>query len=141
MKLKLTVDGKLYEVEVDVADDQQPHPGYVPPARHASDAPGQGLAGKGPVDTSTAVAQNGSPAAPAEKQVEENKVCRSPVSGVVVRVQAQVGQSIQIDDVLIVLEAMKMETVITAPIAGKIAKLNVEAGAAVHADQILVEFD
>jgi methylmalonyl-CoA carboxyltransferase small subunit len=60
---------------------------------------------------------------------------------VVVRVAVQVGQTIQVNDVLLVLEAMKMETVITSPLAGKAAKVNVTAGAAVQAGQVLVEFE
>jgi methylmalonyl-CoA carboxyltransferase small subunit len=59
---------------------------------------------------------------------------------VVVRVSAQVGQAIQANDVLLVLEAMKMETVITSPVAGKVARVNVNAGDAVQAGQVLVEF-
>jgi len=59
---------------------------------------------------------------------------------VVTRVSAQVGQSIQVNDVLLVLEAMKMETVITSPLAGKVARINVNAGDAVQAGQVLVEF-
>jgi methylmalonyl-CoA carboxyltransferase small subunit len=39
-----------------------------------------------------------------------------------------------------VLEAMKMETVITSPIAGKVARVNVNVGDAVQAEQVLVEF-
>ena len=44
----------------------------------------------------------------------KNKVCRSPVSGIVVKVAAQLGQKLQAGDILLVLEAMKMETNITA---------------------------
>ena len=62
---------------------------------------------------------------------DESKLCRSPISGVVVRISAQVGQTIQVHDVLMVLEAMKMETSITSPIAGKVAKVNVHVGDAV----------
>ena len=51
---------------------------------------------------------------------------------VIVRISAQVGQSIQVNDVLMVLEAMKMETVITSPMVGKIAKVNVHFGDAVQ---------
>jgi methylmalonyl-CoA carboxyltransferase small subunit len=40
-----------------------------------------------------------------------------------------------------VLEAMKMETVITAPIAGKIAKITRAAGDPVKAGQVLIEFE
>src|SRR5262245_33895619 len=73
--------------------------------------------------------------------IDESKVCRSPSSGVVVRVPAQVGQAIQVNDVLLVLEAMKMETVITSSVAGKVAKVNVNLGDAVQAGQVVVEFE
>jgi methylmalonyl-CoA carboxyltransferase small subunit len=72
---------------------------------------------------------------------DESKVCRSPIAGVVVRVSAQVGQAIQVNDPLLVLEAMKMETVITSPIAGKVAKVNANPGDAVQPGQVLVEFE
>ena len=72
---------------------------------------------------------------------DEGKVCRSPFSGTVSKISAQAGQTIQVNDVLLVLEAMKMETVITAPIAGKVAKINVNVGDAVQQGQVLVEFD
>jgi methylmalonyl-CoA carboxyltransferase small subunit len=71
----------------------------------------------------------------------ESKVCRSPLAGTVARIPVQVGQTIHINDVLLVLEAMKMETVITAPIAGKIAKINANVGDFVQGGQVLVEFE
>jgi methylmalonyl-CoA carboxyltransferase small subunit len=73
--------------------------------------------------------------------VDEGKVSRSPISGVVVRVPVQVGQTIQVNDVLLVLEAMKMETVISSPVAGKVARIHVNVGDAVQAGQVLVEFE
>ena len=72
---------------------------------------------------------------------DESKVCRSPFSGTVARVSAQIGQTIQVNDVLMVLEAMKMETVITAPVAGKVAKINANVGDAVQQGQVLVELE
>ncbi len=69
------------------------------------------------------------------------EVCRSPIAGVVRRVSAQVGQAIQANDVLLVLEAMKMETVITSPVAGKVARVNATVGDAVQSGQVLVEFE
>ena len=57
-----------------------------------------------------------------------------------VRVAAQVGQTLQVGDVLLVLEAMKMETSVTAPVAGTVAAIKVNAGESVQAGQILVEF-
>ena len=89
------------------------------------------------------VPASSAPAAAAEdsKPVNEEKVCRSPVSGIVVRVAAQVGQSLQPGDILLVLEAMKMETNITAPRAGKIAAIRVNQGDSVQAGQVVAEFE
>jgi len=128
LKLKITVDGKVFEVDVEVAEPEQRQPGYVPPLGQARvPAP---LPAAGPSAQATGTAP-----------VNESKVCRSPISGVVVRVSAQVGQTIQVNDVLMVLEAMKMETVITSPIAGKITKVNSAQGDAVQGGQVLVEFE
>ena len=87
------------------------------------------------------------PAAPApgarrrRAPVNEEKVCRSPISGIVVRVTAQPGQQIQVGDGVLVLEAMKMETDITAPVAGKVSQINVKVGDSVKGGQVLVEFE
>ena len=121
MKLKITVDGKLYEVEVEASEPEAPHPAYVPP-----------------------VGQARVPAAappPSPVSGDDSKVCRSPIAGTVVRVAAQSGQAIQTGDVLLVLEAMKMETNITAPLAGKVAEVKVQQGDAVQSGQVVVEFE
>lgn len=68
-------------------------------------------------------------------------MCRSPVSGIVVRVAAQVGQTLQVGDVLLVLEAMKMETSVTSPVAGKVAAIKAAQGESVQNGQIVVEFE
>ena len=129
MKLKLTVDGKLYEVEVEVDEPESPRPGYVPPPGHV----------RAPAETSPASepAASGGP----ETVADESKVCRSPVAGVVVRVTARVGQEIAASDALMVIEAMKMETEITSPKAGKIAKINACPGDSVKNAQVLVELE
>jgi methylmalonyl-CoA carboxyltransferase small subunit len=129
VKLKITIDNKIYEVEVEAAEPEVPQglPGsYVMhsatvrvPAVPAASAP---------------VAANGGP-------VNEEKVCRSPISGIVVRVVASQGQQIQTGDTLLVLEAMKMETNITAPAVGKIARVNAAEGDSVQGGQILIEFE
>ena len=77
MKLRITIDGKVYEVEVDVSEPEPPHPGYVPPAAQTR------------VPTAKPVAAP--PVQPSAAPVaDETKVCRSPIAGVVVRVSAQV---------------------------------------------------
>ena len=128
MKLKITVDGKTYEVEVEASEPEAPQPGYVPPATQT-----RVPAAKPPPAAA--------PRATAAPVADESKVCRSPIAGMVYRVSAQVGQTIQVNDVLLVLEAMKMETVITSPLAGKVAKVNVNPGDAVQVGQVLVEFE
>ena len=128
MKLKITVDGKIYEVDVEAGEPEQPHPSYVPPVGQA----------RTPTPHCRTAAAAGKPS---QSVADESKVCRSPMSGVVVRVSAQVGQQIQANDVLMVLEAMKMETVVTSPIDGKIAKVNVNAGDSVQSGQVLIEFE
>jgi biotin carboxyl carrier protein len=127
LKLKITVGGKVYEVEVEVADPALPQPSYVPPAPQTR-LPAASPATPAPRPSSTPVA-------------DEAKVCRSPCAGVVVRVSAQVGQAIEVNDVLLVLEAMKMETAITSPIGGKVAKVNVQFSDSVQGGQVLVEFE
>lgn len=132
MKLNITIDSKIYEVDVEVAEPEAPttlpqHFGGL----NIGSAPLRVPAGVAPV----------APPAGDGKPVNEEKVCRSPVSGIVVRVAAQVGQQLQPGDILIVLEAMKMETNITAPSAGKIAVLRVAQGESVQAGQIVMEFE
>lgn len=129
MKYRLTIDGKTYEVELEPIDQETQRPEYasLPTAASRATFPPPG-------------AQPIASAAPSGS-VDDDKVCRSPVAGVVVKVAAQVGQSIQANDVLMILEAMKMETTITSPVAGKVAKVNAAAGDSVQGGQVLVEFE
>jgi methylmalonyl-CoA carboxyltransferase small subunit len=125
VKLKITVDGKIYEVEVEASEPE--------PAPVASPLPPVRL-------PATAMVPPPAPAA-AQPVADEGKVCRSPISGTVVRVTAQPGQAMQVGDILLVLEAMKMETNITAPVAAKVARLGAAVGEAVKTGQVLVEFE
>jgi methylmalonyl-CoA carboxyltransferase small subunit len=70
---------------------------------------------------------------------DESKLCRSPIAGVVVRVAAEVGKPVKAQDPLVVLEAMKMESSITAPRDGTPAVVHVKPGDAVKAGEVLVE--
>jgi methylmalonyl-CoA carboxyltransferase small subunit len=124
VKLKITVDGTTYEVEVEASEPEVPRPAYTPAGRAAAPPP--------------VVAPP--PRAAGAPVADETKVCRSPISGTVVRVAAQPGQSLQIGDVLLVLEAMKMETNITAPVVAKVSKVTAQVGEAVQTGQVLVEF-
>ena len=130
MKLKITVDGKVYEVDVEVFEPDPTGPVYVPPVGSAR------IPAAAPAPAAVPPASSG--AAPV---ADESKVCRSPIAGTVAKVPIQAGQTIKANDVLVVLEAMKMETVITAPIAGKVARINAKVGDFVQGGQVLVEFE
>ena len=131
MKLNVKIDGKLYEVEVEAVEPEH----SVPQTRFfvTGNSPAAAAA---PVALAPAVASQ----APATS-ADESKVCRSPVSGIVIKVAAKEGQDFQPGETIMVLEAMKMETNITAPGAVKIAKLLVKEGDSVQSGQALVEFE
>ncbi len=129
MKLQIAIGGKAYEVEVDVEGGEE-HlgvPGHLP-------------AGTGTIQ-STRVPTAPRPHSPSEVDADESRVCRSPVAGIIVRVCVHPGEALQLDDLLVVLEAMKMETSVTAPIAGKVKAVKVGPGEAVKLNQVLVEFE
>ncbi len=121
MKLKVTVNGTVYDVEVDVEEEPVPTLGSI------AFGPSFGA----PVVAPTAPSHLSAPA-------NEEKVLRAPISGTVTRVVAEAGAPVRIGDVLLVLEAMKMETEITAPADGTVAEIAVEPGEAVTGGQILV---
>ena len=131
MKLQIAIDGKTYELDVEVIeDDAVPrHPNYgpyMPIASTVQSAPAPQAPAEAPA---------------AEANVDEAKVSRSPVAGVVIKVNVEPGQELKTDDLMMVLEAMKMETNVTAAITGKVKAVRVQAGDAVKMNQILVEFE
>jgi methylmalonyl-CoA carboxyltransferase small subunit len=121
LKIQVVIAGKTYEVEADVEGDND------------------SLAGASPVQSVLlpTVPRRGS----SNGGDAESKVCRSPVAGIVARVCVQPGQQLQQDDLIVVLEAMKMETSVTAPMSGKVKSVNAAPGEAVKLNQILVEFE
>jgi methylmalonyl-CoA carboxyltransferase 1.3S subunit len=123
VKLKITIDGETYEVEVEAVEPESSPAlprGYV---------------------TESATVRVPAAPPPVARPIDDGKVCRSPINGVVVRIVVQAGQTIQVGDILLVLEAMKMETNITAPAAGKVAAIKVGAGESVQAGQVVAEFE
>ncbi|HET9655109.1 MAG TPA: biotin/lipoyl-containing protein [Kineosporiaceae bacterium] len=120
MKLKVTVNGTVYDVAVDVEEEPPPTIGAL--------AFGPVMA---PVKLPQAPQHLSAPAS-------EEKVLRAPISGTVTRVVADAGAEVEPGQVLLVLEAMKMETEITAPAAGTVAEVHVVPGEAVAGGQILV---
>jgi methylmalonyl-CoA carboxyltransferase small subunit len=133
VKLNISVDGKTYEVDVEVQEEDHGRAlgGYIPP--HPTSSPV--VVPSAPV--APVAAGSRAPAA----GVDEAKVCRSPIAGIVIKINAQIGQQLQANDLLLVLEAMKMETNVTAPVAGKVKDIFVRPGDGVTVNQVLVEFE
>jgi len=130
MKLQILIDDRMYEVEVEVAEED-----YSPQAQDNRPAPSTATI------QSTVLRTPPKPGSSLESGVDESKLCRSPVAGIVVRVNVQPGQELQVNDLMVVLEAMKMETNVTAPISGTLKSVNVSPGDAVKINEILVDFE
>jgi biotin carboxyl carrier protein len=61
----------------------------------------------------------------------------APMVGKILKVEKQVGESVEEDEVVLVMEAMKMEIPIVAPVSGVLKELKVSVGQAVEAEQEL----
>ena len=71
----------------------------------------------------------------------QDSLVKSPMNGVVVKISANVGDQVEAGQVILVLEAMKMETEVAAPMAGKLSRIEVSAGQVVGAQQLLFEVE
>jgi len=66
---------------------------------------------------------------------------KSPLPGNVFKVMVEVGQTFKEDDVLLIMESMKMENNILAEFNGKITKICTPVGTAVLQDEVLFEYE
>lgn len=119
MKLKVTVNGTLYTVDVEVEPEERPGLGSLMSPRHS---------GPTPVAPTSASVQ----------ATSKNSVV-APLAGSVAKVLVAEGDEIAEGQVVVLLEAMKMETEITAPHAGTVIAVHVAPGDAVQGGQALLE--
>ncbi|MBI5473036.1 MAG: acetyl-CoA carboxylase biotin carboxyl carrier protein subunit [Ignavibacteriae bacterium] len=128
-KLLITVNGKRYEVDVEVVQDDdaiQAQPPFRPPVRTMDSY-------VTPVTT---------PLPPKSKpSAAEKKTLASPINGVVLEIPVKEAQAVKENDVLFVLEAMKMKTNISSPQTGKIKSIKVKVGDTIEAGQALLMFE
>jgi len=119
--LRVTIQGKVYEVTVESLDQGGlPASATPPPVAAASVA----------ASPSSASATAVSTGAPGEVP--------SPLSGKVVAIQVTPGHAVKQGDELIVLEAMKMNTYIYAPKDGTVAEVLTNVGDAVAEGQVVI---
>ena len=120
MKYKVTLNGRTYEVEVEAGKAMlvDEYEAYAPPA--------------------AAPAAPAAPAASPAAALAAGEVVKAPMPGVVLKVQVQQGQAVKAGQVLIILEAMKMENEIVAPKDGTVAQIVAAKGATVESGAPLV---
>lgn len=134
-KLRVTVNGVSYEVEVELLEDDEeggvPH-GFPPvaavPQRNVAPAGGSHVHPQTPKPVIN-------PSSGGNKEVT------SPIAGVVTDIKVSVGTRVKENDLLIIIEAMKMHTNISSPTSGKIKEIKVKTGDAVQQGQVLVTFE
>ncbi|GAA3652246.1 acetyl-CoA carboxylase biotin carboxyl carrier protein subunit [Flavivirga jejuensis] len=66
---------------------------------------------------------------------------KAPMPGLILEINVNVGEEVKEDTSLLILEAMKMENIITSPRDGIIKSISVSMGDAVDKNQLLIEFD
>lgn len=118
-KFKITVNGQAYEVEVEEIGGAAPAPAAAPAPQPAAPA--------APAAASAPAAAAPSPAA-MEPIPDGAVVIKAPMPGKISALKSEAGQAVKRGDVLLVLEAMKMQNDITATAEGKLHSLRVNVG-------------
>jgi propionyl-CoA carboxylase alpha chain len=78
---------------------------------------------------------------PEKQKADTSKQVLSPMPGLVVSIAVETGQAVKGGEILLVVEAMKMENVIRAEKDGVIKSIGVQPGASVAADELMIEFE
>ncbi len=132
MKYKVTLNNRVYEVEVEegqamLIDEYE----LAAPAAPAAPAP------VAPVAAAPAAAP-AAPAAPAGGAIAAGTRVDSPLPGNVLDVKVAVGQAVKAGQVVVIIEAMKMENEVAAPCDGVVKQIIVSKGAVVETGAALL---
>jgi len=127
-KFNITVNGKTYEVEVEEI-------GGVAQASRPVSTPRPAAAPAPAAKPAAAPAPAAKPAAPAPAG---GNTVTAPMPGTVLDIKVNEGDTVSNGQVLLILEAMKMENEIMAPADGKVISVNVAKGASVNAGDVLI---
>jgi biotin carboxyl carrier protein len=129
-KLRITIQGISYDVEVEVLADDDDTSGYG----HAA----TNLYSPTPTVPSSAPMPRATPAA---TTAGGPKTLTAPLPGVIKEVKVKVGESVKTNAPVIIMEAMKMETVISSTLDGVIKEIKVKPAQSVQQGEILVTFE
>ena len=130
MKYKVTLNNRVYEVEVEAGKAMLLDEYEV--AAPAAPAP---VVAAAPVAAAPVAAPA---AAPAPAAIAAGEAVTAPMPGTILKVNVAQGQAVKEGDLLCVLEAMKMENEIFAPKAGSVAQVVAAKGASVNTGDVLV---
>jgi biotin carboxyl carrier protein len=128
-KYNITVNGTTYEVEVEEmggAAVGAPAPRAVAAAPKAAPAP-----------RAAAPAPKAAPA-PAAVAPVGGEAVSAPMPGTILDIKVSEGDVVASGEVLLILEAMKMENEIMAPVGGKVVSVNTSKGASVNPGDVLI---
>ncbi|MFR8471940.1 MAG: biotin/lipoyl-containing protein [Clostridium fessum] len=144
MKYVATINGKKYEVEVEKLEAYKSldRNGVAAPAAPVlpASAPVQRPAAPAPVAAAPAPAPAPAAApapAPAAAPAGATTV-EAPMPGKILNIKVSEGQAVKFGEVVVIMEAMKMETEIVAPADGTVSKILVKAGDSVDTGAALV---
>ncbi len=125
MKYNINLNGKKYEVEVERGQAEVVSVADIAPVAAA------------PAPVAAAAPAPAAPAAPAAAATAAGEKVASPMPGTILDIRVSQGQSVNAGDILMILEAMKMENEIVAPKAGTVAQIVVAKGAGVQTGDVL----
>ncbi|MCX8054166.1 MAG: acetyl-CoA carboxylase biotin carboxyl carrier protein subunit [Ignavibacteria bacterium] len=135
-KLRITVNGKEYEVEVEVLEDTDSSSGpqlpFVPPVAQVTPMT--------PPSTAFASEPRQKGAFKASTSASDANSLTSPMNGVVIEVPVKPGDSVKEGQVVVILEAMKMKTNISSSRDGVIADIKVKVNDSVESGQVLLTY-
>ncbi len=114
---KVTVNGNTYDVTVEEAGVTT-----SPTQSHTTSMP---VSAPAPKETPSAGG-------------EGNIKVKAPMPGNIVDIKVSVGDKIEANSVVVVLEAMKMENEIVTPSSGTVVSVNVSKGSSVNTDDVLI---
>lgn len=133
MKYVVKINGVTYEAEVEeVGGSAVAAPVAVTPVANVAPAAPVAPVAPAPVQAAAPVASAGSAGA---------QTINAPMPGNILKVNVKAGDAVKQGDVVVVLEAMKMENDITMPCDGVIASVNVNQGASVNTGDVLVSYN